>query len=600
MGNARIVIESITIKNFRSIRNVTLVSKNLNIFVGINDVGKSNFLKAMNLFFNNETDYKTPFDFKRDFTYLFPDTSHSTKEIKIVIKFLIPNSYKEKGTYTWEKIWRTDDYFDENFYNSAGQKPPMRSRVPSTLRRIKYRYVPAVKSENYYKTLLSDLYLTVSASLSSPLGKTTDDFSAVLKEYTHAITDNVLARVGISSQLTIPEDLREIFRALIFETKSDEIDRALPLNVRGDGIQARHIPIILKYIADEDQKSRNQGSMKISTIWGYEEPENGVELAKAFAIADEFIEYSEGIQLFVTTHSPAFYMKNASAGTAVFYAIKKPQNEGTAYTSDKNSMSICENMGLMPLIAPFVAEKMDEINRIKSISKENILDDIDTILVEGKTDKAYLELAIRKLSPELQRLIDEDALRIFVKEGRGGVSQIADWAISWSYSGNTHKLFVLFDKDAAGTKAKAELETNEAFKHKKSSVQISTQFLQPSDEILKIISKNIAFQFEIEHLLSIDFWKTLKLKNYVIARDFAELSLMFQARLCREKTLDNIIDDTVDDVDLRDTIVTFNPLDEKKEQIKNLVEKEIEANPDSSAVNGFKKTIEKIARFFIK
>lgn len=100
----RITIHSIRIKNFRSIKNEYLEAKDMNIFVGLNDAGKSNVLKALNLFFCGETDYKTPFDFQRDFTYLYRPESHRPKEIAIEIKFEIPDSYKNAGLYTWRKI----------------------------------------------------------------------------------------------------------------------------------------------------------------------------------------------------------------------------------------------------------------------------------------------------------------------------------------------------------------------------------------------------------------------------------------------------------------------------------------------------------------
>ena len=52
------LIDSIEIHYFRSIYKITLKKINsLNILSGINDVGKSNVLKALNLFFNNETVY---------------------------------------------------------------------------------------------------------------------------------------------------------------------------------------------------------------------------------------------------------------------------------------------------------------------------------------------------------------------------------------------------------------------------------------------------------------------------------------------------------------------------------------------------------------
>lgn len=137
--NNRIIITSIRIKNFRSIKNALIKVKDMNIFVGLNDVGKSNVLKALNLFFNGNTDYDTPFDFKKDFSCFFTKKSHKTKEIVIKIEFKIPETYKEHGIYTWEKRWKSDNYTEETILNQDGKKPTERSRVPGTLKRIKYR-----------------------------------------------------------------------------------------------------------------------------------------------------------------------------------------------------------------------------------------------------------------------------------------------------------------------------------------------------------------------------------------------------------------------------------------------------------------------------
>jgi AAA15 family ATPase/GTPase len=65
-----IIIKSIEIYNFRSIVKLekNLTPNDLNIIVGQNDIGKSNFLKALNLFFNGETELKTPFRFSDDFS----------------------------------------------------------------------------------------------------------------------------------------------------------------------------------------------------------------------------------------------------------------------------------------------------------------------------------------------------------------------------------------------------------------------------------------------------------------------------------------------------------------------------------------------------
>ena len=141
-------------------------------------------MKALNLFFNGETDYGCKFSFERDFTYLFPKSSHSTKEIKITIKFEIPDTYSEAGEYTWTKAWRTNGLFKETIENAEGNPPNPKSRVPGALKRIKYRYVPAVKSRDYYKTLLGDLYTAVFSSIDNPLEESVSTFTSALHEYT--------------------------------------------------------------------------------------------------------------------------------------------------------------------------------------------------------------------------------------------------------------------------------------------------------------------------------------------------------------------------------------------------------------------------------
>ena len=79
------VIREIQIKNFRSIRNMTISARKHNVIVGLNDVGKSNILRALNLFFNNQTDNGKAYDFDYDFAYHFPAKSKKTKEVVIAV-----------------------------------------------------------------------------------------------------------------------------------------------------------------------------------------------------------------------------------------------------------------------------------------------------------------------------------------------------------------------------------------------------------------------------------------------------------------------------------------------------------------------------------
>ncbi len=595
MADKRIKISSIRIKNFRSIRNELITAKDLNIFVGLNDAGKSNVLKALNLFFTGETDYGKKFSFANDFTYLFPKTSHSTKEIKITIRFEIPDTYSESGEYTWTKVWRTDDYFEESITNSEGKSPTPKSRVPGALRRIKYRYVPAVKSPEYYKTLLGDLYSAVFSSINNPLEQSVKSFSDALKEYTEELSADVEKQLGLESILAFPDDLNDIFKALIFETCLNKDSIHVPLTARGDGIQARHIPIILRYIAHEDQKSRNKGSMKVCTIWGFEEPENGLELLKTFKLADEFEEYSSEIQMFVSTHSPAFYMKKESDLSNIFFVSKKLDSDETTISSGKGTHAIAENMGLMPLVAPFIEEQSKRLTAAEKIYRENMLIDVPTILVEGETDIDYLKIAFAEHSSALHRLVEANQLRIICKNDGAGTAMLVDWVLAWIYSGFKSKMLALFDKDEAGIKAKNSIEGNEVFTHKQNSVSVRLQHIEPSDEIIEILQKRIKIEFEIEHLLSPDFWKKIKSHGYEEIRSAEEFSRMFGGLVPRDKTLDSVIDELVDNTDVRDTILSFAPKALKKKRIVELLKGD--ANKKETTA-GLLRTVQKIESYF--
>lgn len=593
----RITIHSIRIKNFRSIKNEYLEAKDMNIFVGLNDAGKSNVLKALNLFFCGETDYKTPFDFQRDFTYLYRPESHRPKEIAIEIKFEIPDSYKNAGLYTWRKIWKANGYKTDVVLDADGKRPTERSRIQVALQRVRYQYVPAVKSREYYKALLADVYMMASAVLDSPLEQSMKEFSAVLQDYTDQIHQEVARRIGIDSRLSIPQNMSEMFKTLVFETAGTSEDITIPLEMRGDGIQARHIPIILKYIADQAQKTRNRGASKATTIWGFEEPENGVELSRAFEMAEDFLEYSMDIQMFVTTHSPAFYNKKSDDRTRIFYTSRKEKGEGTKLSTAFNNAYLSATMGLMPLVAPYIEEKERELERTKQILNQNLLCDIPTIFVEGKTDKQYLELAIKHYSQDLYEKIKRGQLRIFTEEGKGGCSRLINWACAWIYSGYTSKAVVLFDKDEAGRKAHEELCGHEIYRGKRSTAEIQVKYLEPSDEILELYRKQLDLPYEIEHLLSVTCWGKLKEMNYVQPKENEELFVLLKRFLDRKRTIDNLIDDFVENVDVRDTIVTMSPIDKKKEQIACWVAQSSEAE-QKEYLKGLERTIRKLEEVF--
>ncbi|WP_117077472.1 AAA family ATPase, partial [Klebsiella pneumoniae] len=81
-------ISKIEIFNFRSIQRMSIDCSRLQLFVGNNDAGKSNILRALNLFFNGVTNPDEEFNFPTDYnihSYSSAITSKKAREIKICL-----------------------------------------------------------------------------------------------------------------------------------------------------------------------------------------------------------------------------------------------------------------------------------------------------------------------------------------------------------------------------------------------------------------------------------------------------------------------------------------------------------------------------------
>ena len=91
------IIDSITIRYFRSVYTLNIGQcEDITIVSGRNDVGKSNILKALNLFFCQQSDYLHNFDFVEDYSNIRrdevkKDTIRGQQFISISIRFLRGN-----------------------------------------------------------------------------------------------------------------------------------------------------------------------------------------------------------------------------------------------------------------------------------------------------------------------------------------------------------------------------------------------------------------------------------------------------------------------------------------------------------------------------
>ncbi len=412
-----ITIKRIHIKNFRSIVDEMITLKDLNCFVGLNDSGKSNVLKALNLFFNGETDFDTPLDFENDYSKLAKRGQKQAKEIIVELDIVIPDTFKEKGIKRWKKVWRSEGVHQDNLSElfSAG------SKGLTFLSRIQYLYIPAVKSNEYFRGLLSNVYLSMTQTANSALKDLNEQYSNQLQALTVGLTQQLRSVLKMDSAIQMPSNLSTLFRDLTFST-SDQNVGDISLEHRGDGIKARHIPSILQFIQKNTEDARPKKSISGSYIWGFEEPENGVEYLSCFEMAQEFLLYAKSCQILTTTHSPAFYTLKSNENVACFLTNKR---SGCSKYIEETEEKINERMGLLQMVAPFiqaVKEQYEKDINEQSTAYSNLAAQLNEVMnimnrANEQLDAKQVLSVIERYSAALDMLDDYDHERLEKPDG---------------------------------------------------------------------------------------------------------------------------------------------------------------------------------------
>lgn len=499
------IIKELRIRNFRSIVKADISLTELNIFAGLNDVGKSNVLKALNLFFNHQTDIQTPYDFYQDYSKYTPFRDRKAKEIIIELVIVPPLNYRGGKEVLWKRVWRKDGFQrdKEEILFIDGTKFPHRSKLSAWLENIRFTYIPAIRGNTFFQSLLAQLHDTLAETIEEQLKEAGEGFIKKIKANTKSITANIDKRLGITSEIQLPNNLQNLFRTLDFLTIQGQFN--VSLSNRGDGIKTRHIPVILKFIAEQSNIKRAKGSPRVNTIWGYEEPENNLEMSKVFDLANEFLDYSSGIQILTTTHSPGFYqLKNKQpASINLFKVIKPNDKEASIELITDGTSSLDGEIGLLPLISPIIEEKTNLIKHLQnerdlikqelSIHKRNIL------FVEGESDKILLDKALELLN--LQE-------KILIKAG-GGCDWVREQCLAYLYLDTPYKAMGLFDKDGAGEKSHGELVSSEDYKELAGKRNIRGLKLEPPSHVIEIYRKEIAVPVELEEMIPVKFWLEL-------------------------------------------------------------------------------------------
>jgi len=338
------LITKIEIVSFRSIERTTIPVKEINIFSGSNDIGKSNILKAINLFFNNQTDFLKSLKFEDDYNMVSRAKAQRSTKMKQLIRIRMhikpPASYKtlksEKSVFM-ERQFDRDGGLVEKFSTSDGKK---KASIKRLINKIKYVYIPALKGEDvlqYLLSLIGEQQLVTDqdiSSLNDSISDKTKDLKGILSS----------SGIQIGTNFGLPTLLSDFWQKLSVNTSYDQFEKldseikgsnkrsklnptqySISLLNRGEGIKSKYIPPLLKWL-DKNDKSKD-------FIWGIDEPENSLEFGLSDKLARLFFnDYAKSNQIFLTSHSLAFI--NPPTGVIIqpkVFKVSKDEFGGTQW-----------------------------------------------------------------------------------------------------------------------------------------------------------------------------------------------------------------------------------------------------------------------------
>ena len=522
-------IKHIKIRNFRSIKTLDMDTTESTVLIGQNDSGKSNILRALNLFFNNETSYKTPFNFDSDFSFF--SACQKRQSVRIELEIELPDNYhKTNGQrIIWAKRWlRTKTDHKSKYYGLIGKSKkillPPKSNVHILLDQINFIYVPAIKDAKYFDELRGDIYSLVSG-VAGKFRASSSAFEASISEHLKSLTDEISKKLNLDTKLALPRDMGHIFERLDFQSGPFSVS----LENRGDGVKARHIPIILSFMAKQKKKLQRKGATPHTFIWGYEEPENNIEMSRCFEMHSDFSSMSNSHveQLFLTTHSPIFCEIGTYKGGCLHHIYFNEKDSTTSIATEDAGFE--DLMGITKFISPYISQAKSDFDTEKKLREvaEDLLEQSKSWLcVEDEYDQIYkvawLELnGITFTKDNLEKVFSAESP--FSISGFKGVGGVTGFLRAKNIDMQKKlKIIGLFDFDEAGSRGFHSLTKDKDYWEEENLGERCTGFykkrfdhphfyamLLPIPDRLSTLAdlefSNFANYVEIENLLPDDF-----------------------------------------------------------------------------------------------
>lgn len=459
------VIEKIQIENFRSIAVSIIPCSGGNVFSGLNDTGKSNVLRALNLFFNDQTDFLTPVSFKRDYSKVGLASAQRAgkkkQQIKVRLYLRPPSGYK--SLQEEDEVWIEKIIDRENSVSYAYSNSDKRSSITRLIHSLEFFYIPALKGPIVLKHLLGRIgeqQLVPAAQLeelNQIVNTNAGDLQKILGD----------SRISTQTEIGMPALVSDFWEGLSVNTLYDSFDvlesttlatkkgskapldarqYQIPLENRGDGIKSTYIPPLLEWLRIHTKKT---------FIWAIDEPENSLEFNRAQGLAELYYDvYMSKTQIFLTTHSLAFIFPDSKNNDQInlFRCLKGARGETDIRFIDSNLFKEAQKHELAEEIGALEIQKriMDDYRKATAelVERNSEIDKLrqgakPLLLTEGKTDKEIIEAAAAKLGSDFCNKVDIDECK--------SASYLKNFINNQAITRvNRNRVVALFDCDSRG------------------------------------------------------------------------------------------------------------------------------------------------------
>ncbi len=472
-----IKIQNITIANYRSFKDKGNTLNNLNdinVMVGKNNVGKTNVLRAIYLFFNPQI-----YNPIIDRNMIKQITGGGTKEPKIHISFEDDEVIKNEVT----KYTIVCDLNKPNYYSISEGNEEVNSKLENSSKIQKYInskfqciYLSTTDENisNQSEKLINAMILKYFEKKDKKIKETIQKFEEHYSILTENLRNNILdIESDLVSQFDVFNDigldikpkLEIISQKKVTQFLLENINLKLDdsyvheLNNKGAGIQRTSLILISLFLLDEIFSRQN----KIILL---DEPEAFLYpllIRKIKLVLEERAINNENFQMFLTTHSVDF-LKELNNKNYNFVNITQSFEEAS-YVRSKNEVDINKYS---------VLNKFDDKTKYEVLKNYGILDDVNDyksiIICEGETDKNYLLeiLKAEEFYPQIRYgkysdgLGDVENSELDYKYiGRGASSILPILIYLDKVSDVKRKVFILLDGDDEGEKTFKKIREKE-------------------------------------------------------------------------------------------------------------------------------------------